>query len=443
MVSSPSLPRLSDAADRLVRGVKFRDIEGFVKHANLNLELFREADPHVKYLGEAIGALIERRQAWARNCVEKFLLVKECSKLTTAGRVQFLQKLYNEDDVTVDDFDEKFDRTMHYCRTEAEKRQHGVPEGRRERMPSDFKQEMEDVNRHTSGLVIGKGKTRESSPPARARPDRHREDSEAGSENDEVSELRRLPPRHEHSTSYDTKPRARERSDSKLDDSRHSAEPPAQLNDVNVPGRAQPDLTKTPSFRGEGPRARLEERVSFKLDPAYRKLDFRAAGQFFKVGRVFAILEHSEDNRAPQQRSNDAWTTETSSGIVILSHVRRFIVVKDSAHGFCWAVGISTYGGQGTKKHGFNKADREAHAIAYSTGHKAARLQDEAKLPKDPIEIHPVSRAGHVERLDVASRIDFARVRTVEHNVRVKNIGEVAQNSLPYLRQYWLKHRNE
>ena len=104
--------------------------------------------------------------------------------------------------------------------------------------------------------------------------------------------------------------------------------------------------------------------MSVKLDAAYRKMDPRAAGSFFRVGNAFAILEHSEDNGALQHRSNDSWSTETHSGIVITSRVCRFIVVEEG-HGFCWAVGISTYGGQGVRKKGFNKKDRDAHAIAY------------------------------------------------------------------------------
>lgn len=40
-------------------------------------------------------------------------------------------------------------------------------------------------------------------------------------------------------------------------------------------------------------------------------------------------------------------------------------------------------------------------------------------------------------KLNKMSRINFAKIYTVEHSVRVKNIGVVAPESMVYLEGYW------
>jgi len=55
------------------------------------------------------------------------------------------------------------------------------------------------------------------------------------------------------------------------------------------------------------------------------------------------------------------------------------------------------------------------------------------QLNKYPIKINP--RGG--ERLHEASRINFSKVYTVEHNLKVKSIGLVDDDYLAYVKLYW------
>ena len=78
--------------------------------------------------------------------------------------------------------------------------------------------------------------------------------------------------------------------------------------------------------------------------------------------------------------------------------------------------------------------DRKAHAVVYMTGARPTGLQDEHLMDKEPIAVDPVSAD---QRLNNWSRLDFRRVYTVEHNVKVKDIGRVSRQSMPYLTTYF------
>jgi hypothetical protein len=89
----------------------------------------------------------------------------------------------------------------------------------------------------------------------------------------------------------------------------------------------------------------------------------------------------------------------------------------------CWnsQVGgspILTYGKQGTTKPGCKPED---HAIVYSEGQKSLALTDEV-LIKRPIRVVMKDRE---DPLHFSSRINYAKVYTVEHNTKVHFIGKV------------------
>jgi hypothetical protein len=90
-----------------------------------------------------------------------------------------------------------------------------------------------------------------------------------------------------------------------------------------------------------------------------------------------------------------------------------------------------TYGGRGTSKPGI---EASSHAIAYMSNYHPARLASETGMTKQPICIDP---AGPDQNLDQLSRINFARVYTVEHSLKVKNIGQVAASSMHHSIGYW------
>jgi hypothetical protein len=101
---------------------------------------------------------------------------------------------------------------------------------------------------------------------------------------------------------------------------------------------------------------------------------------------------------------------------------------------------IYTYGEQGVLKSGLSDSDRKAHAVIHMTGARPTDLQDEHLMNKEPIAVDPASPD---QKLNEWSRLDFRRVYTVEHNVKVKNIGRVAKRSMPYLQNYFKEVVNE
>jgi hypothetical protein len=50
-----------------------------------------------------------------------------------------------------------------------------------------------------------------------------------------------------------------------------------------------------------------------------------------------------------------------------------------------------------------------------------------------------VDKASPDQKLDAMSRINFARVHTVNWNVKVMNVGRVTRESMPALISYWKK----
>jgi hypothetical protein len=84
---------------------------------------------------------------------------------------------------------------------------------------------------------------------------------------------------------------------------------------------------------------------------------------------------------------------------------------------------ITTYGHKATTKSGVKLED---HAIVYMDDAKPKRLKDESKLSKDAIQ---VIRRSPRDKLEPDSRINYAKMYTVEHNVKVLFIGKLAKES--------------
>ena len=111
--------------------------------------------------------------------------------------------------------------------------------------------------------------------------------------------------------------------------------------------------------------------------------------------------------------------------------IARFVVVKaKSSHSLC--LRISTYGGQATTKPGINPAD---HAAVVQEGTTAARHSGE-NLVHEPIEVKIEDRDVSIHAM---SRINFAKIYTVEHNIKVRNVGRVTSESLQEIERHFLK----
>lgn len=89
---------------------------------------------------------------------------------------------------------------------------------------------------------------------------------------------------------------------------------------------------------------------------------------------------------------------------------------------------ILTYRGQGTKKYGVKPQD---HAIIYTakSGQKPREASGEEKLQNKAIRMEPRSAR---DQLDSLSRLNYAKIYTVEYNVKVCFIGQIHEKSMKY-----------
>lgn len=94
---------------------------------------------------------------------------------------------------------------------------------------------------------------------------------------------------------------------------------------------------------------------------------------------------------------------------------------------------MSTYGGRGTLKPGLSLADIEAHAVIYMAGTPSDADPNE-KIVKQPIAVKPAREDQKLHRM---SRINFDKIYTIEHNVKVMNVGKVLDTSIHNLSLYF------
>lgn len=168
------------------------------------------------------------------------------------------------------------------------------------------------------------------------------------------------------------------------------------------------------------------------LDPRYRQR--RDAAEYFIVGRLFAILWHENMGITNRKPGPDVkFTRDNRFGEKIFSHIRRMIVVRQR-YGYCWCVAINTYGGKGLAGKNPSDAKVQSHTVVHESTARPFTFQEEQGLMnKEPIAIKMVQ--GHT--LDKASRLNYAKVSTVEHNVKVMDIGMVSTASMPYFQAHW------
>lgn len=85
---------------------------------------------------------------------------------------------------------------------------------------------------------------------------------------------------------------------------------------------------------------------------------------------------------------------------------------------------ILTYGGKACKKKGV-KAHK--HGIIYALGHRAKPLENEPKLGFPPTRMR-IEAEG--EKLSKESRVNYSKLVTIEHNVKVFFIGHIISEDL-------------
>ena len=151
---------------------------------------------------------------------------------------------------------------------------------------------------------------------------------------------------------------------------------------------------------------------------------------FFTVGKVFRVLwvePAGESNTVVT--SLEPGTSYGRFGEPVFSKVRRFVVVRE-ADNYCSALPIASYSGRGVAKQGVKKSE---HGIIFTgkvapeplVGEEPSR--GERGMRPDPIRVNPDNPA---DKLDDNSRIDYGKVHTIQHNIKVQSFGQVHPKSL-------------
>ena len=169
----------------------------------------------------------------------------------------------------------------------------------------------------------------------------------------------------------------------------------------------------------------LDEIFSILISVAYEAIN--DGSRFFKVGRVFRCMWAEP---AGSNARGFLYSTPSSRGEEIYSKDRHFVVVQEQ-RGCCSCLTINTYGRQGTKKRGVIPKD---HAVVYDSRSGKPPPPPGEKMTKEALPII-VETVG--ESIDPMSRINFARVYTVEHNVKVLKVGRIKPDHISRLRKYW------
>lgn len=146
-------------------------------------------------------------------------------------------------------------------------------------------------------------------------------------------------------------------------------------------------------------------------------LDLKMASNpraFFKKGRIFRTLWY-EPTIASEEGSTDLAT---------------FAVVKPHP-AFAVCLRISTYSGQATTNLGANVRD---HVAVVPLGAMLTTRPQNEHMEKDLIEVKVENQGISI---DPTSRINFAKPYTVEHNVKILNVGRVVGASVGLLDRYF------
>jgi hypothetical protein len=114
----------------------------------------------------------------------------------------------------------------------------------------------------------------------------------------------------------------------------------------------------------------------------------------------------------------------------VYTNARRFVVVRQKRE-FCYACPIFTYGNKATTKRGVRESE---HGIAYSYPNEAQKVPGEGDTMKHPLCVYLTQG---VPALHAASRIYYGIVHPIQYNVKVKDIGFLMKEHIPYLISSW------
>jgi hypothetical protein len=150
--------------------------------------------------------------------------------------------------------------------------------------------------------------------------------------------------------------------------------------------------------------------------------------RFFKKGRVFKTLW--------TEPAGDVTDTEhefvipSRYGEIAFTKIRHFVVVREK-QGCSLCLMLNTYHRQGASK---NRIRADNYAAVYPVGGEV-RLSPDENLTKAPF---PIKVEEAREYIDPTSRINFGRLYTVEHNIKVLKVGRIPNEHLPRLDEYFV-----
>ncbi|KAK7897537.1 hypothetical protein LTR67_004164 [Exophiala xenobiotica] len=198
--------------------------------------------------------------------------------------------------------------------------------------------------------------------------------------------------------------------------------------------RYDPEWQKYPTAdHGRNAEFRPDNTVPAGLDPRYHKQN---ANAFFVPGRVFSVVRHDslglQQGKSQSNKTKPKDTYKGYKGEEIFGHVRRMIVCRQR-QGYSLCVPISSYSNNGVADKKVGEREKQKHAIVYPYGTAAPQpLSREPRFEKEPIAVKMCS--DHT--LTKSSRIHFGKCHTVEHNVKVMEIGRVAKDSMANFETY-------
>ncbi|KAK4950628.1 hypothetical protein LTR10_010621 [Elasticomyces elasticus] len=216
---------------------------------------------------------------------------------------------------------------------------------------------------------------------------------------------------------------------------------------VSKVGVGPAHLVTDPTLYSEGRRARG---ALYGTDGEEEQLfsTFRIRRHSFYIrGRVFRVLwaepagEGSTDIESFVQGDQEvpdenAGFTQGRHGQSVYSKARRFVVIREGDY-YCSVLPITSYGKQGVGKQGVKKSE---HSIIYS--HKPVSQPMPSERPdrgEAGMRTHAIQVTPDIatEKLDPFSRLDYGKIYTVHHNLKVESYGVVHPNSMDFLLSQW------
>ncbi|KAK0626456.1 hypothetical protein B0T14DRAFT_422405, partial [Immersiella caudata] len=139
----------------------------------------------------------------------------------------------------------------------------------------------------------------------------------------------------------------------------------------------------------------------------------------FSAGEVFKVL-WSEPRGSGQADLLTDKVEQSRMGEPFYVGVRRFIVIAND-EGHCTCVPILTYERRACTKRGVKP---NKHGIIYAVGGRASLVKNEPPLGFRPVRVQ-LDLA--TEKLAAESRVNYSKLVTVEHNVKVFFIGSIVR----------------